>query len=1091
MSAQTGTTSSARGLTLVGASAGSGKTHRITDEVGRAVDPAEPNSISPEQLTAVTYTRRAAGELGARIRKRLLDVGAYDRAHTLPLAYLGTVHSVCLRFVQELALDAGLSPKVDVLSGDDARWLREALEWGLPSSLRERIDILSRRLQLRLNPITRQFDWLTPVQDIMTLARTNRIAPDRLHAMGQRSMAGMLALLPIAVPDGVRLDQSIFAAIEDAAARLASIEDGKQNTKLARAIVEEALAEAKRGPLPWPTWIKLAKLAPAKAVRPVVAELVALASSVESHPRLHDDLGEVTALIFEAARLGLEAYDGWKRHRRVVDYVDMIDRALSLLDEDAVADELQSRLRLLVVDELQDTSPIQLALFTRLHRIVGRSTWVGDRKQCIFEFAGADPGLMESVTTWVGREGGDVQRLAFNWRSRPELVDACSHLFAAAFASPPDVVVTAKRPSPPALSDLSPFGVWSLAVTNAAGESEALAEGVRQLLAAPGETPTVDRWNGEVRSLRAGDVAVLVATNAEASRLTIALGRRGIPATVARTELMSTPEGTLVRAALGVVLDRHDTVSVATLEAMLDFDGLGPDAWLDARLTASVSHERLVPTLEERLTRLRSDSETMAPSESLDRVLHAMDVVAICRRWPNPEQRVGNIDALRALTAKYEERCTHMHEAATLAGLVRFLDEASERRLVRDEERASDDQHVSAEGHGVTIATYHKAKGLEWPVVILGSLDRSTRRDAFEVSPETDREVFDPDEPLAGRWIRYWPWPFAGHTAPLGDRAEQSATGVAVTRREQRERTRLLYVGFTRARDHLILAARAGSNGAKAEWLNELRDAAGPLVTLPTAADGNGNAELVLRGPTGELRRERVRWRLLGLGSDPPVRLAEDVSRVWFATRNRDESLGGQLSYWISPSAASTDWPELATAEVQETERIGPRLPLGRSEDVEWNVVGDALHSFLAADTDVTTDDRRRLRASRILAASESSAILSVEALLAAGDRLREWIVRRWPNAIWHPEYPVSALVELPGGARRVRGTIDLLLETDEGLVVIDHKSFPGPSERWSEKARELAPQLQAYAQVLEMARAVVVGKWIHFSIGGGVVRVG
>jgi len=824
-------TGTAKGLTLVGASAGSGKTHRITTVVGDAVDPKGPDAISPEQLVAVTYTRRASGELASRIRKQLVTQGAYEKAHLLPLAYLGTVHSVCLRLVQEFALDAGLSPKVDVLSGDEQQWLRQALEWGLPLELRERIEELARRMELRWDHQRRRFDWLTPVQDIMTLARSNRIAHERLPAMAERSVRGLLALLPRPADDGASLDRALLDALEDASSALAGIDDGIKKTIEVRQSIVELLAEARSGRLPWPRWGKLMKLDPAKKVRPVIAPLVDAASAAERHPALHDDLRELTHGLFEAARLGLDAYAEWKKHRRVVDYVDMIDRALSLLTHEPIARELERRLRLLVVDEMQDTSPIQLALFTGLHRIVGRSTWVGDRKQCIFEFAGADPTLMEAVSTWAARDGGDTQQLEGNWRSRPELVEACSHLFAAAFArhglGPGDVVVGAKRRA--RSTDLPPLGLWSLSANNTEEEAAAIADGVHRMLANAGDTPIEDRTTGEVRPVRAGDIAVLVATNAEAQRISVALSRHGVSATVSRAGLMSTPEGTMVRAALGVVHDTHDSLSPAVIDALLGFGEGGPDGWLAQKLASQPGESS---TVHSRLSALRSELEACSPSETLDRVMHAIDLVALCRRWPGAEQRVANIDALRALTAKYEERCLRLHEAATLAGLIRFLDEASERVLVRDEERASDEQHVSADAQAVTIATYHKAKGLEWPVVVLASLDRGTRRTVFDVSPETDRPAFDPADPLGGRWIRYWPSPFGLHSR-VADVAKRSPIGLAIEEREARERARLLYVGFTRARDHLVLAARPRGTSMKTQWLDELCDSAGPLIELP------------------------------------------------------------------------------------------------------------------------------------------------------------------------------------------------------------------------------------------------------------------
>ena len=95
--------------------------------------------------------------------------------------------------------------------------------------------------------------------------------------------------------------------------------------------------------------------------------------------------------------------------------------------------------------------------------------------------------------------------------------------------------------------------------------------------------------------------------------------------------------------------------------------------------------------------------------------------------------------------------------------VLRFFDRARTSTRVGDEILASDDQHAGG-GDAVVVCTYHRAKGLEWPVVVLGSLDRPLRLNPFVVTPETDRKAFDPADPLTGRWIRYWPWPFGGNT---------------------------------------------------------------------------------------------------------------------------------------------------------------------------------------------------------------------------------------------------------------------------------------------------------------------------------------
>ncbi len=426
---------SAAGLTLVGASAGSGKTHRLTEEVTQSIAArANHQPIDLEGLVAVTYTKRAAGELAARLRRTLVETGAFDRAQRLPLAYLGTVHAVSLRLLQELAIDAGVSPHIDVVPGNEARMLRQALETALDPATRDRLEKLAKSLQIRLDNKRHRYDFLTPIEEIMTLARSNRIAPDALPAMAERSVEGLLALFAQPRSDGDAMDRELLNALRNADRMLGEIHDDQKNTAEAAKVVRGFLRDATRGPLHWCDWIKLSKVTPGKSAKAAVVDLNTIAARVEEHPRLHAEIRAYTQAIYEAARLGLKSYDEGKKRRRVVDYVDMIDRALTLLESETVARELAERLKLVVVDEFQDTSPLQLALFTRLHTIAGRSTWVGDRKQCIFEFAGADPTLMEAVTAWARDEGGAAEQLPSNYRSRPELVSACSSLFALAFA---------------------------------------------------------------------------------------------------------------------------------------------------------------------------------------------------------------------------------------------------------------------------------------------------------------------------------------------------------------------------------------------------------------------------------------------------------------------------------------------------------------------------------------------------------------------------------------------------------------------------------------------------------------------------------
>jgi ATP-dependent helicase/nuclease subunit A len=1086
----------AHGLRLVGASAGTGKTYCLTHHVTEALASGQAD---PEGLVAVTFTIKAQAELEARLRHRLLQRGAHETAAALPLAYLGTVHGVCLRLLKEFALDAGLPPGLDVIPAHEGRRLLQAmLERELPPELLTRLERLASSLEVRHDPRSGRVDVVTPIDDIMSLCRGNRIAPELLPTMARRSWEELSLLLPPASHSGATLEAELAAALERAVLALSSLYDGQQNTRDACALLQACAQDLERGQLRWSQWAKLAKVKPGKGGVPLVADVRAAAAAHQAHPRFRAELRELIDVVFEASRVALTTYAEWKARRALVDFVDMVDGALSLANQPDIARDLADRLVLVVVDEFQDTSPIQLALFMRLHALVGASVWVGDRKQCIFEYAGADPDLMDAVTRWVRESGGDTERLSRSYRSRPELVELCSRLFAPAFArhgiEPEDVATVADRPAEPLLSGVPPASIWWLE----GQEQAALAAGVAALLVEPSSTPVTDPRTGAVRPLEPGDIAVLVYSNADAERLSVALAALGIDSALARAGLLSTPEGSLLRAALFWLVDRRDELAAAELAALTGYDGRTHEEWLRQRIDeVARAHPPMAPAHSgdeaprydppcaacARLDTLRPELTTLAPAEVVDRVLSVLDVAAWAQRWPDPAQRTANLEALRALAAAYEERCSYQREAASLAGLARYLDETREKLRQRDEERASDEQHVRG-GAAVVISTYHKAKGLEWPLVVLSGLDRAPKRDAFEVALETDGRPFNPEQPLAGRWIRYWPWPLgAQRQTPLRERAESSDTGRRVAERERRERVRLQYVGWTRARDHLVLGVRRQRKGPCIDWLDELADERGPLLTLP---DPNDAAPVLRVRSAGEAHRVPVRCRSFCPTPATPAH-EPDSSVLWFAPA---QGLPGPVHYRVTPSRASTELVELGHARVLRSGRLDRRMPFNLPRGTSWDTVGTTLHAFLAADLDTLSDLERRSLADRVLVGAGLANAFAGDTLIAASDALRRFVAWRWPDAAWCREVPIRAHLATERGARLIDGCIDLLLETPRGVVIIDHKSFPGRAAEWEARAVDYAPQLLAYARALEIAGKRVLAMIVHFTVGGGIVEL-
>jgi ATP-dependent exoDNAse (exonuclease V) beta subunit len=164
-------------------------------------------------------------------------------------------------------------------------------------------------------------------------------------------------------------------------------------------------------------------------------------------------------------------------------------------------------------------------------------------------------------------------------------------------------------------------------------------------------------------------------------------------------------------------------------------------------------------------------------------------------------------------------------------------------------ELLADELHGLGEHAGsevaVQVMTYHQSKGVEWPVVVLLDLQGGPDPSAFGLPVEgpagegtaEDGTVIDPWRPLDGRWLRFWPWPCDKQRTriPLADAADAAPEMAAARRRADAESVRLMYVGMTRARDRLILAARpTKAGGLETDWLDALTDAQWlPVLALP------------------------------------------------------------------------------------------------------------------------------------------------------------------------------------------------------------------------------------------------------------------
>lgn len=1056
---------------VVGASAGTGKTFRLVSVLANVVGRNNNGrALDPSEIIVTTFTNKAADEIIDRIRQRLIAEGEWEAAQAVLTGHIGTVNSVCGRLIAEFALDAGISPVTDVLPEERTSLAFAAAVEPVIAGYIDELDPIARRLS--------QDEWRNLVLEVSRLARSNGIDPQQLKSFAARSWTSFKTLLPEACNPSQEafLDDRLADAIKAAVSILSA---GSDSTKATRDAFDElkrcaAVLKADRY-LPWSDWAKLSKLKTARASKTVVEPVREAAAVHARHPRLHKDLQRFINLVFSCASEAMEHYQSYKRLLAFMDFTDQEALAFALLRDPQVVAQLRSRVSLVLVDEFQDTSPIQLAIFLLLARIARRSVWVGDEKQAIYGFRDTDPELMQSVIrAVVPQSGGSWERLTCSYRTVPELVRFTNDVFGAAFprfgiTAEQVAIVDCKRASIPRVDNLN---VWWLAGDNWQESSCALAAGVAELLAESEHWPVFDSRTGSLRPLQGGDIAILCRRNERCVEIATALANVGIPVAASRHGLLSTPECSLAFACLRFLVDYADTLAAAEiLHFTSEFDG--DRTWLVDVLEQGLDKVVESSPYCQKLARERHRLAELTPGEAMELAITTGGVVGTVTRWTNFRQRLSNLNAMRALAIEYEELSLARRSAATAAGFVTFLFTQLERE---------GEQPPNPDEKAVRVLTYHCAKGLEWPMVLLSDLGAPKPVTVFGATVESPEAGFDPWQPLKGRSIRLWPWPYGQQEKGVYlDATADACLEMAQARaRDEAENVRLLYVGATRARDYLMFVCRTKKGGTA--WLDALVDAAGqPVLVLP---DREGKQRMAVAGHEHPVSVRRLELpQAQALNPTPFAHPGRAMERICLDAPAAADHPPMRLQPSRIPVPA-----EQANVEITEaSERVislGGRLPISGAPDMA--VLGEAVHRFLAADEPGWTLDRRLHMASDILRRWHVTE-LEPQFVVQASDRLLSFLADRYAQHHRLREWPVHGRL----GSQRVEGRIDLLVETAEGFVVIDHKTFPGPHEHWVKKAYSHRPQLALYADLVKHATGrAVTGLFVHMPIVGRIVDV-
>lgn len=1061
--------SGAMRVEFVRAGAGSGKTYYLTNLLAERLG---NGAARPHAVIATTFTVKAATELRERARATLLKAGRLDLSAAIGQSRIGTVNSVCGQLIQRFCFELGISPDQTVLEEEGAaRLMRVAIDNVQTPEAGAELLAVAARLSLS--------DQLTKhVQDIVAAARANNLDAAQVAGMGAANANAMLACWPDPSGDHTPALEAALAAAE--VQLEAAVAAGNRTKVLADGLeaVRRAGERLGQGVLTWADWHTLETVQAGAQQAQILSAVGDAARRHTAHSHFHADVRYYLESVFGLASAAMQAFADAKRELGVVDFTDQEVMLLQAIREsELVREALADELDLVLVDEFQDTNPLQLAIFVELAKLSKASVWVGDQKQAIYGFRGTDSNLIQQILGAVEGWGGTLgDPLSTSWRSTPELVALANSAFVPAFAPTPaaEVALAPARTSIPGQPALINWG-FNLPPKKRALDVTAIGPAITQLLERGFQVQ--DKQTGQLRPMVASDIAVLCRANATVPKVVQSLSRWGIPAAAERPGLLSTPEAQLVLACLRRMFDRNDTVASATIIGLTS--SLEPEQWLHDRLqflagvvvdadghnvppiwSWKVRGEDAHPLLA-RLEGLRPRLLSLTPREALRLAKAESGIAQLAHRWSANERsaqvRLANVEALLALATEYEEARLGARQPATVNGLLLWLQERAD--------EAKDGRAAAANG-AVEVMTFHRAKGLEWPVVIVAGVDHAHRTDLWSVRARTSG-AFDAEQPLANRFIHLWPQPY-GMARNVGAvaNAEASDLGLVMDREALHENTRLLYVTLTRARDLLVLVgANQRGMAPPAAWLDEI--GATEALWGPTATLTLGEVPV---------QREASEWTVAAANAAPPAPTPQQL-RFIPAGAPRDH---GRL--WFAPSAANAQG-----YRVLEIEDVGTRIAVRAGTD--FAALGSAVHACIAFATSNAQHPPTVEEVGEVLTRWGVENAADPAEVLAQLEEFGRWWRRKWPQAEALPEVPLEVR---RGDGVIVRGQIDLLLKNAGRRVVIDHKADPRAVGEGDRLAVAHGGQLAAYADAVSLATGDAVDEtWLFLPVAAKAVRIG
>ena len=1063
----------------VEAGAGTGKTYSLVQRIVALLK----SGVAIDEIIAITFTRAAASELRSRIRGELEILRADDAHDTnvktalegIDTAAFQTIDSLVYSLLREFPLEAGLPPAIEVQDGfAEIQMFRERWrQWSLEKLENEKEEDFAKTLSMAI-----RLNLSSPFETVSELAKS----------MSEKHAELRTAIFAPPERIGIETIQNLEPIIEDLIDQIHRCSDSGDSLyeKIEESIdwysrsvagrVIETEDDADDILTTWPSVTATGGRMSSWGGREGKAEAAdALQSLIDAIKTARSAAREaVTGKLIDYAAEFVETIVQERRRAGTVTYYDAVTWLIDMLESNsAIRRRIQERYRRLLVDEFQDTDPNQVRLVRLLtippgedHIAPGSLFVVGDPKQSIYRFRGAQVRVSQGVKTDIVNDNAGGQHLALreNRRSTTAIINWVNHVFGnwmreeegQADWIPLDVAEDTAESDD--FGRVYRFGE-AIDVKNVGEVREADAKRVAEIARAvcAGKLTVRDRHDGSKRPSRPGDLTILTRARTSWDLYTKELDELHLPYTaeIGGAEVLDTQEFRDLLNCLTAIDDPSDQPATVGALKSTYFGCSDVDLYCWAKAggkfacTTEFPDDPQASAVRDAMEVLRRYNELrdeLQPPVLIEQFIRERQARELMFLEEDPAPGLRRLDLSVELARLFtEEGAASLREC-----LIRFAQMRESDEAIREQPALEFDEGK------IRFMTMHASKGLEFPIAILADLCGTGNPDTPQLLTDWDSGLDDTER----IGVRLGGNKNDGYfqTGNYETILNQNSTD------ENLEKTRLHYVACTRARDYLFVSRfrKEKDTSTVAGRIDEYVGGDNPALWSPTPAE----------------------WQTIRYEPKTAPEIAEEIrfaqDRKTWMREHQTVMAAASIRQWLSPSNLKGSTDSDAGLEIEE--KPDDTL-ISDSEDFTGRgraatKIGSAVHAAIQRSLEIPNVDIAQIARSEAEKHGVTENVEEIERLTTA--TLETPLLKHAASLnrenIWI-ETPVAVPINTTEGTTKtIEGRVDLIYRRESGtLGIADFKTDRTFNRSISEMAGPYIPQLGAYAYAVQKATGIPV----------------